>query len=101
MIDYETLAQQAAEERLVGCLNALYAEDDDQTAPWPEDMAGPFCGCETCVVREVLHAAWPHMRNLARAEFADQIEIELGRVFSEDEDETSVRDDGAVPGVAF
>lgn len=25
-------------------------------------LAGPFCGCNTCVVREVLSAAWPHLR---------------------------------------
>lgn len=26
------------------------------------------CGCDTCVVREILEAAWPHLLELARQE---------------------------------
>lgn len=28
------------------------------------------CGCETCIVREILEAAWPHLLQLARNEVA-------------------------------
>ena len=31
-------------------------------------LAGPYCGCDTCIVREVLDAAWPHL--LAAAQLA-------------------------------
>ena len=53
--DYEHAAQQAAEKRLE---EYLYNED------------GEFepCACTTCVVREVLEAAWPHLRGLAMQE---------------------------------
>lgn len=34
-------------------------ENDD--GPEPEDLAGPYCGCITCDVREILHAAYPHL----------------------------------------
>lgn len=58
-------AQRAAEEHLTACWQWLDSEDDDG----PElDMAGPFCGCETCLVRETLHAAWPFLKRLALEE---------------------------------
>ncbi len=37
----------------MACAEALDEEEDDSPA-W-----GPYCGCDTCVVREVLYAAWP------------------------------------------
>ena len=31
-----------------------------------ETLSGfPFCGCDTCVVREVIDAAWPYLYRLA------------------------------------
>lgn len=66
--DWGLKAHQAAEQHLAACLEAMYAEDESDLDTWPEDMAGPFCGCETCVIREVLHAAWPILLQAAQAE---------------------------------
>lgn len=46
-------AQRAAEARLFDCMDGLY---DDEVG---DSAIGPFCGCYTCMVREVLDAAWP------------------------------------------
>ena len=35
-----------------------YEADDGEEIDFPE-TAGPFCGCDVCIVREVLWAAWP------------------------------------------
>ena len=39
--------------------------DDEEPEIEMPDMAGPFCGCMTCQVRETLHAAWPSLRAAA------------------------------------
>lgn len=59
--DYGALAQKAAEEHLSACWEAYWAEEESESLEdLPESPAcAPFCGCETCVVREVLFAAWP------------------------------------------
>lgn len=67
----EERAQQASERRLAYANATLYHEEggvnpDEEFKG--EELAGPFCGCDTCVVREVLAAAWPYMRELARRE---------------------------------
>ena len=51
----------AAEQHLIACFDAFYAEEEglDETSP----AYGPFCGCHTCIVREVLTAAWLHVKN--------------------------------------
>lgn len=62
--------QRACEDHLAACYAALYAEEEAEPGvdlDYPA-AAGPFCGCETCVVREVLHAARPYLAALARAE---------------------------------
>lgn len=46
-MNHDDLAQQAAEARLEECYEN-FDEDD-----------GEFCGCTTCIVREVLDAAVP------------------------------------------
>jgi hypothetical protein len=69
--ELERKAQQAAERRLAFCQAQLYAdEDDDEPEPVLEDdgPCAPFCGCDTCTVREVLDAAWPYLLDLARLE---------------------------------
>jgi hypothetical protein len=48
-------AQRAAEARLFDCFDGLYDDESGDSA------VGPFCGCYTCIVREVLDAAWPWM----------------------------------------
>jgi len=64
MTDHMREAQRAAELRLMTAVDMLLNEDDGWVPEW-DSLAGPFCGCDTCVVREVLDAAWPHMRALA------------------------------------
>ena len=60
MIDHGLEAHRAAEAHLEACWEALDAESEGEVVDWP-DILAPFCGCRTCEVREVLHAAWPHM----------------------------------------
>lgn len=67
--ELQTLAQRSAEERLSLATDMLFNEDDDH--PAYAVLAGPYCGCDTCVVREVLDAAWTFMRELALMEEAD------------------------------
>jgi hypothetical protein len=54
-------AHQAAEKHLTAVWEAFYAEEDaeDGAEPIESPAFGPFCGCETCTIREVLAAAWP------------------------------------------
>ena len=66
-----TLAQRSAEERLSLATDMLFNEDDDNH-PAYSVLAGPYCGCDTCVVREVLDAAWAFMRELALMEETDE-----------------------------
>lgn len=58
-MDYGLLAQRAAERRIAGAMEAFLQEQesDPEDVVWPDDLAGPFDGCDTCHVREVLHAA--------------------------------------------
>jgi hypothetical protein len=52
--------QQAAERHLLLCWEASYEEENAEVGTEvPSPAVGPFCGCETCVVREVLAGAWP------------------------------------------
>lgn len=64
------MAQEAAEQQLAAAEIVLMHEEEfdgseDVTKEEYEaaaaKLAGPFCGCTTCVVREVLAAAWPFM----------------------------------------
>jgi hypothetical protein len=54
--DFGADAQAAAEAHLARCSEALWAESEGEPAESP--ACAPFCGCDTCVVREVLWAAW-------------------------------------------
>jgi hypothetical protein len=66
-------AQKAAERRLAVGMAQVWGEEDDVVAleleppADPGELAGPFCGCDTCIVREVLDAAWPHMIDIKLA----------------------------------
>lgn len=74
--ELEQAAQKAAEARLGAATEALFDERDT-----PIDLAGPYCGCDTCVVREVIDAAWPYLRQLAlMAEQADAPDSNSGPV---------------------
>lgn len=65
-------AQQAAEAHLEACWAYEHGETDE--AP---DFAAPFCGCTTCMVREVLHAAWPHLKEALLLEGVESLERAL------------------------
>lgn len=69
---HETAAQRAAEAHLAACQDAMFeAFQIDDPQAWPASPSiGPFCGCDTCVVREILHAAWPELMKAAREEVA-------------------------------
>lgn len=59
-VDFGLLAQEAAVRHLLACEDALAEEGWNEGEEPPESPASaPFCGCHTCVVREVLYAAWP------------------------------------------
>lgn len=65
MIDHGHEAQKAAEAHLAGLDECLFQESENGDQPdWPES-AGPYCGCQTCIVREILWAGWPHLRMAA------------------------------------
>ena len=56
--DPAALAQKAAEAHLDACFEAMWAYDEGDDEVESPALA-PFCGCQTCIVREVLWAAWP------------------------------------------
>lgn len=58
--NHDLAAQRAAEERLE-LAYAILNEDIDEDSELADQLAGPFCGCMTCEVREVLDAAYPHL----------------------------------------
>jgi hypothetical protein len=64
-------AELAAKDHLAGCADTLYEGADDCGS------LGPFCGCETCVVREVLYAALPHLEKHFQHKFERQLGFEI------------------------
>ncbi len=50
-------AGQAAHDAAEAHLNAIWEAETGEREDSPE--SAPFCGCQTCIIREVLHAAWP------------------------------------------
>lgn len=57
LIDRHAPAMHAAGvARLRAAEEALDAEAVGEHPAGAEELAGPFCGCEDCLVREVLHA---------------------------------------------
>lgn len=66
---WDVKAQKAGEERLQAIAEyELQTEELGEPPPIDYPAVAPWCGCDTCVVREVLDAAWPHLLELARAE---------------------------------
>lgn len=58
---FEQRVQRLAEEHLSACNEALY--DDEGTISGEivgrdSPAIGPYCGCDTCIVREVLWVTW-------------------------------------------
>jgi hypothetical protein len=57
--------QQIAEKHLAACNEALFAESEDI----PDSPSfGPYDGCDTCIVREVLMSVWDEFQAEARRE---------------------------------
>jgi hypothetical protein len=61
-------AQQAAELRLAACYAVMYEDQGEEEEDLSEEvrlernaLLGPFCGCECCIVREILDAARLHL----------------------------------------
>ena len=77
MATLEREAQREAEKRLAAANNMLWHDEDSgdiEPVDRPEwdDISAPYCGCDTCIVREVIDAAWPYLKRLAAvAEQAD------------------------------
>lgn len=57
MPDHWAEAHKAALGHIIACWEAEFDEDENIENP----ASAPYCGCETCVVREVLYAAYPHL----------------------------------------
>jgi hypothetical protein len=58
--DWAAEAQRAAETRLALCAEWRdHYENDGDEPTEPDPSCAPYCGCDTCVVREILDAAWP------------------------------------------
>jgi len=81
--DFGAEAHAAAAAHYEACLAAYMHEENDgyydeypegDAPEYPEDMAGPFCDCETCMIREVLHAAWPILEEGAVALLVERME---------------------------
>lgn len=67
-IDYGAEAQRAAEDHLAACWSAFHDEEDEEGQPIESPASAPFDGCQTCEVREVLYAAYPHLEKAWEAE---------------------------------
>lgn len=71
--DWGQEAQTAAEAHLAACQEAMFAwEDGDESVESPAMTT--FCGCDTCVVREVLYAGWPFVEQCVRADAVSALE---------------------------
>lgn len=53
--DHWAAAHAAAVEHFNECMMEVHGEIDESPA------CAPFCGCDVCIVREILHAAYPHL----------------------------------------
>jgi hypothetical protein len=83
-IDHFYEAHKAAEEHLAACWQWMEGEESEEGHEEPmvePDQAGPFCGCQTCEIREILHAAEPHLRRAWEADLAKvECNCELGEI---------------------
>lgn len=58
--DFAMAIQRAAEQHYAKVWEAYYDQEDAEDGEEVLSPAvGPFCGCERCVVREILAGAWP------------------------------------------
>lgn len=61
-MSFESQVQQAAEDHLNACDEAMSEGRSYEKA------LGPYCGCTTCIVREVLGVTWEMMLEEAQRE---------------------------------
>ena len=67
--DLAQQAQRAGEARLREVVDRFWAEQEGDDDAWEGfDDVAPYCGCDTCLVREVLTGAWEPMLEAARLE---------------------------------
>jgi hypothetical protein len=61
MDDPGFVAHQAAERHMAKVWAAFYAEEDGEEGEelLESPAFGPFDGCDTCIIREILAAVWP------------------------------------------
>lgn len=57
--DWGAQAQRAAEDHIVRVWASFHEEEDGWAEMPPSPAVGPFDGCQTCEVREILYAALP------------------------------------------
>lgn len=68
---WERKVQEACETRLEQCMTAYWHREEEgcggECKDEPNDPScAPFDGCDTCVVREILDAAWPFMAEASK-----------------------------------
>jgi hypothetical protein len=79
--EFGQVVQRKAEAHLAACFDAMDAfEEAPDAEQAPESPAfGPFDGCQTCIVREVLSVCWEEMlaeaRRVAQAEHYSEQEL--------------------------
>lgn len=66
--DVGTEIQRKAEEHLMKCQEQLFAEEEGIDPECEVETLAPYCGCETCIVREVLGVAWDSLVEVANSE---------------------------------
>lgn len=89
-------AHRVAEAHLVACWEAFWHDEEygphgpgecEEHVEWPEKQGGPFDGCNTCVTREVLWAAFPVLEEYYSGVPADKATvIPLRSAHSEQQD---------------
>lgn len=77
-MDWGALAQTKAEKHLAACEAGLWCEQGECELEQPHDPANPicarqspacapYCGCQTCQIREILWVAWPYVERAVAA----------------------------------
>lgn len=59
--------QQAAEAHLSKVDEAFWLEEEEGDTQVDGPAVAPYCGCQTCIVREVLAGAWPVISDFVSA----------------------------------
>ena len=66
--DVGTEIQRKAEEHLMKCQEQLFGEEEGTDTGVEVETFGPYCGCDTCIVREVLGIAWDSLVEVANSD---------------------------------